>query len=456
MTSLGNYVANRRKALGLRQSDLAEALGYSVQAISKFENGNSEMDLTSLPKLAAFLSLSLNDLFSEAMTPKGPVCSLRFDGEILANNLAYLRNQKGLSQAELAETLGVSKRSIANYESGHTLPSPDLIQKFLQDFAVDADRLFGEEMLAPLPLTSSRKVPRLAWILSLILVGVTAIATAIIVPLSLRQRSSSNPSIGEVTSSSMSSSASSSVSSDATSTTSYSLSATSNAFPGLSAYGLRHNGKSSEILTPGSYTLSLESDPLNYFKDNEVSLAYDYSPKTAGVSLTLPSSSDPYGDVTLVIPDSITQGTSITVTANLIASGSLLSPTFTATLNNPTGDLDSTNFPGLKALYLSYNGASSCNLAPGHYVADVNLIGDNLSYIQEPDYVMGYLGQIAPGIGNGWGVITPFKSVYFDIPNTIADGFSFKLTFGIKKVSNQVALSGNPTMVVTVSNPGVS
>jgi Predicted transcriptional regulators len=117
MTSLGNYVANRRKALGLRQSDLAEALGYSVQAISKFENGNSEMDLTSLPKLAALLSLSLNDLFSEAVTPKGPACSLRFDGEILANNLAYLRNQKGLSQAELAETLGVSKRSIANYES---------------------------------------------------------------------------------------------------------------------------------------------------------------------------------------------------------------------------------------------------------------------------------------------------------------------------------------------------
>jgi len=195
-------------------------------------------------------------------------------------------------------------------------------------------------------------------------VGVTAIATAIIVPLSLRQRSSSNPSIDEVTSSSMSSSASSSVSSDATSTTSYSLSATSNAFPGLSAYGLRHRGKSSEILTPGSYTLSLESDPLNYFKDNQVSLAYDYSPKTAGVSLTLPSSSDPYGDVTLVIPDSITQGTSITVTANLIASGSMLSPTFTATVNNPTGDLDSTNFPGLKALYLSYNGASSCSLAP--------------------------------------------------------------------------------------------
>jgi hypothetical protein len=42
-------------------------------------------------------------------------------------------------------------------------------------------------------------------------------------------------------------------------------------------------------------------------------------------------------------------------------------------------------------------------MTPGHYVAEVNLVGDNLSYIQEPDYVMGYLGQIAPGINNGWG-----------------------------------------------------
>jgi hypothetical protein len=311
-------------------------------------------------------------------------------------------------------------------------------------------------MLAPLPLTSSRKAPRLAWILPLILVGVTAIATAIIVPLSLRQRSSSNPSIGEVTSSSMSSSASSSASSATTSTTSYSLSATSTSFPGLTSYGLEHEGKCSEILTPGSYTLSLVSDPLNYFKDNQVSLAYDYSPKNAGVTLTLPSSNDPYGDLTLTLSDSITHGLTITVTANLIASGQMLSPTFKATVNNPSGDLDSTNFPGLKALYLSYNGANQCTLAPGHYVVDVNLIGDNLAYIKEPDYVMGYLGQIASGVGNGYGVITPFKSAYFDIPKTIADGYVFKVTLAIKKVSNQAILSADPVMYITVSNPGVS
>ena len=63
MSSLGSFVSSRRKTLGLTQQNLAESLGYTVQAISKFENGQSEMDLSSLPELAKALGLSLDDLF---------------------------------------------------------------------------------------------------------------------------------------------------------------------------------------------------------------------------------------------------------------------------------------------------------------------------------------------------------------------------------------------------------
>jgi transcriptional regulator with XRE-family HTH domain len=69
--SLGSYVMTRRKAAALKQSDLANALGYTSQAISKFESGESQIALEVLPKLANLLSLSLDDLLLRNPNP-GP------------------------------------------------------------------------------------------------------------------------------------------------------------------------------------------------------------------------------------------------------------------------------------------------------------------------------------------------------------------------------------------------
>lgn len=60
--SLGAYVAARRKVLGLRQSDLADVLGYTTQAICSFEMGKSQPSVLLLPSLANALGESLDDL----------------------------------------------------------------------------------------------------------------------------------------------------------------------------------------------------------------------------------------------------------------------------------------------------------------------------------------------------------------------------------------------------------
>ena len=51
-----------RKSRGLTQEQLAEALGVSRQAVSKWESGASEPELASLRAISAFFGVSLDSL----------------------------------------------------------------------------------------------------------------------------------------------------------------------------------------------------------------------------------------------------------------------------------------------------------------------------------------------------------------------------------------------------------
>jgi len=122
--SLGNYVANRRKFLNLRQNDVASLLGYTTQAISSFEMGKSQISVLVLPELANLLNESLDDLlscneFPAELTAKNP----KADPKRLKENLIALRKKENLSIDGMAKILGVNKRTITNYEKGITVIS---------------------------------------------------------------------------------------------------------------------------------------------------------------------------------------------------------------------------------------------------------------------------------------------------------------------------------------------
>ena len=54
-----------------------------------------------------------------------------------------LRKEKELTQDELSQKLGVSKSSIAMWETGQRLPSPDVYELIADFFNVDIDYLYG-------------------------------------------------------------------------------------------------------------------------------------------------------------------------------------------------------------------------------------------------------------------------------------------------------------------------
>lgn len=74
-TTLGKRIVLHRKQLGLTQDKLAEALGVTAQAVSKWENDLSCPDITMLPKLAELFGITTDELLgvSKEDAPVTPV-----------------------------------------------------------------------------------------------------------------------------------------------------------------------------------------------------------------------------------------------------------------------------------------------------------------------------------------------------------------------------------------------
>lgn len=66
--TLGKRIISHRKRLGMTQDRLAEQLGVTAQAVSKWENDQSCPDITTLPKLAEIFGISVDALLGCAQT----------------------------------------------------------------------------------------------------------------------------------------------------------------------------------------------------------------------------------------------------------------------------------------------------------------------------------------------------------------------------------------------------
>lgn len=68
--TLGTRISELRRARGLTQEEVAERLGVSSQAVSKWENDLSCPDIMSLPALAGLLGTTVDVLLSGEKTPE--------------------------------------------------------------------------------------------------------------------------------------------------------------------------------------------------------------------------------------------------------------------------------------------------------------------------------------------------------------------------------------------------
>ena len=74
--TIGNRISRLRKEKGMSQEALAEKIGVSPQAVSKWENDQSCPDISLLPQLAKLLDVTVDELLTGTsnevrMVPKG-------------------------------------------------------------------------------------------------------------------------------------------------------------------------------------------------------------------------------------------------------------------------------------------------------------------------------------------------------------------------------------------------
>ena len=70
---IGVFIARRRKELNLTQKELADKLGITDRAVSKWENGRCMPDLSLLQPLSRILGVGVNDLLSGEIIPEEKV-----------------------------------------------------------------------------------------------------------------------------------------------------------------------------------------------------------------------------------------------------------------------------------------------------------------------------------------------------------------------------------------------
>ena len=69
---IGAFIAERRKESGLTQQALADRLGLTNKAVSKWETGDGLPDITILPALAENLGVTVDELLAGERRPKMP------------------------------------------------------------------------------------------------------------------------------------------------------------------------------------------------------------------------------------------------------------------------------------------------------------------------------------------------------------------------------------------------
>ena len=121
--SFGNMVAALRKEKGMTQLELAEKMGVTDKAVSKWERDLSFPDVSSIPKLAEILGVSVDELMQvKAESKEEPlkmkideIVDVAFKGVALAMGIAVvvLSIMKQIEMDSAITMLGIGLISLA-------------------------------------------------------------------------------------------------------------------------------------------------------------------------------------------------------------------------------------------------------------------------------------------------------------------------------------------------------
>ena len=184
--SIGSKIKSLRKQRGLTQEQLAEAIGISFQAISKWENGITLPDITLAPALASYFGITMDELFDynlrETEKKIDSICNEAFmcrnddpiksrtileeglkaypDNDILLNNLLYVMDY----QNKPDEVIDIANKLIDI--TTHEDVKYDALRCLADAYKQKGDMESAEAAIEQIPEIYFSKLSVAAWILT--------------------------------------------------------------------------------------------------------------------------------------------------------------------------------------------------------------------------------------------------------------------------------------------------
>ena len=128
--TFGNKIVSLRREKGMTQSVLAEKMGVTDKAVSKWERDLSCPDVSSIPRLAEIFGISVDELMQVETASKenqkdgrpNAIFDLAMKGVALAMGVAVtvlsLMNKVGMHSAVTMLGIGLACLSIAQFPGG--------------------------------------------------------------------------------------------------------------------------------------------------------------------------------------------------------------------------------------------------------------------------------------------------------------------------------------------------
>lgn len=113
MTTIGAKIRQLRRDKGITQSEMAEHLGVTSQAVSKWEGDLSQPDIALLPDIAAYFGIRIDDLFEYSKEKRYEKIEHMLDYAASISNTEYLNTESFL--------LTEIQRDAENYKAIHLL-----------------------------------------------------------------------------------------------------------------------------------------------------------------------------------------------------------------------------------------------------------------------------------------------------------------------------------------------
>lgn len=152
---LGKIISYRRGIRGLSLSEVGNRIGYSAQAISRFEKGKVQVGMELWGELCKTLDVSVRSFV------KGDIARLEpyYEGDVSFQRDAFIsllvskRLSSRLQKKRLAEKIEANRQKISKWENGESLPNLHEFKALANYYGLDYGNFYFAKDVSPFALS---------------------------------------------------------------------------------------------------------------------------------------------------------------------------------------------------------------------------------------------------------------------------------------------------------------